>query len=29
MTVTAQSEVPPMTYVRCDACGYTTAIVNR
>jgi hypothetical protein len=29
MTVTGKSEVPPMTYVRCDACGFMTAVVNR
>jgi predicted RNA-binding Zn-ribbon protein involved in translation (DUF1610 family) len=29
MTVTAKSETPPMTYVRCAACGYMTAVVSR
>ena len=28
-TVTGKSETTPMTYVRCDACGYITAVVVR
>jgi hypothetical protein len=28
-TVTAQSATPPMNYVRCEACGYMTAVVSR
>jgi hypothetical protein len=27
--ISAKSETPPMTYIRCDACGYMTAIVTR
>ena len=28
-TITAKSENPPMHYVRCEACGYMTAVVSR
>ena len=28
-TVTGKSETPPMSFVRCEACGYMTAVVNR
>jgi hypothetical protein len=29
MTVTGKSEAPPMTYVRCESCGYMTAVPTR
>ena len=28
-SVTGKSETPPMTYMRCGACGYITTIVTR
>jgi predicted RNA-binding Zn-ribbon protein involved in translation (DUF1610 family) len=29
ITVTGKSEAPAMTYVRCEACGYMTAVPTR